>query len=169
MSKDIGLPSRWLNFLCLIQWYGFSVSALWCPLATPTIFGFLLPWGWGYLFTAAPAKHSPWSLPWMRGISSRRPSWPSARNGSSRPSCAGAATTPWKRGCSSQQPPLASGVGLLLPAVASGAAPGLGCGVAPPGRRPCPRGQGSSSRPRRSLALQAAVPDLRRGGGLGPA
>ena len=28
--------------------YGFSVSALWCPLATPTILlGFLLPWMWG--------------------------------------------------------------------------------------------------------------------------
>ena len=28
--------------------YGFSVSALWCPLATPTILpGFLLPWAWG--------------------------------------------------------------------------------------------------------------------------
>ena len=32
----------------------------------------------GYLFTAAPAEHSCCSLPWMRGISSRRPSWPSA-------------------------------------------------------------------------------------------
>ena len=28
--------------------YGFSVSALWCPLATPTVLlGFLLPWMWG--------------------------------------------------------------------------------------------------------------------------
>ena len=27
----------------------------------------------GYLFTAAPAKHSCWSLPWTRGISSRPP------------------------------------------------------------------------------------------------
>ena len=28
--------------------YGFSVSVLWCPLATPTILlGFLLTWAWG--------------------------------------------------------------------------------------------------------------------------
>ena len=28
--------------------YGFSVSALWCALATPTVLlGFLLPWTWG--------------------------------------------------------------------------------------------------------------------------
>ena len=36
--------SGWLVFCD----YGFSVSALWCPLATPTILlGLLLPWMWG--------------------------------------------------------------------------------------------------------------------------
>ena len=51
---------------------------------TPTL-------GMGYLFTAAPAKQSCCSSPWMRGISSRRPSWTSAWDGSSRPFCAWAA------------------------------------------------------------------------------
>ena len=44
--------------------------------------------------------------------------------------------------------------------------PLLGCGVAPPGRRPWPRTWGSSSwlfLCRRSLALSAAAPDLGRG------
>ena len=58
----------WLDWLVFCE-YGFSVSALWCPVATLTILlGFLLPWV-GYLFTAAPAKHSHCSLPWTRGIS----------------------------------------------------------------------------------------------------
>ena len=37
----------WLDWLVLCE-YSFSVSAIWCPLATPTILlGFLLPWAWG--------------------------------------------------------------------------------------------------------------------------
>ena len=37
----------WLDWLVFCE-YGFSVSALWCPLATPTILlGLLLPWLWG--------------------------------------------------------------------------------------------------------------------------
>ena len=37
----------WLDWLVFCE-YGFSVSALWCPLATPTfLLGFLLPWAWG--------------------------------------------------------------------------------------------------------------------------
>ena len=36
----------WLDWLVFCE-YGFSVSALWCPLATSTILlGFLLPWAW---------------------------------------------------------------------------------------------------------------------------
>ena len=38
------LCSVWSDWLVFCD-YGFSVSALWCPLATPTILlGFLLPW-----------------------------------------------------------------------------------------------------------------------------
>ena len=37
----------WSDWLVFCD-YGFSVSALWYPLTTPTIFlGFLLPWTWG--------------------------------------------------------------------------------------------------------------------------
>ena len=36
----------WLDWLVFCH-YGFSVSTLWCPLATPTILlGFLFPWVW---------------------------------------------------------------------------------------------------------------------------
>ena len=73
-------PQAWLSFIELdkavvlvwLDWlvfcnYGFSVSALWCPLGTLTILlGFPLPWTWGissrllltldegYLLTVAP-------------------------------------------------------------------------------------------------------------------
>ena len=70
LDKAVVLWSDWLVFCD----YGFSLSALWCPLATPTVLlGFLLPWtwgvsspllqqsaatapylGWGYLLTATP-------------------------------------------------------------------------------------------------------------------
>ena len=80
------------------------------------------------------------SLPWTKGISLPSPSWPSTWDSSSRPSCVHTATAPWMWGCSSWPPPLASGMGLLLLA----ATPGLGLGVAPPGR-PWPRMQDSSS------------------------
>ena len=44
LDKTVVLGSDWLVFCD----YGFSVSALWCPLATPTVLlGFLLPWTWG--------------------------------------------------------------------------------------------------------------------------
>ena len=52
-------PHSWLSFIeldkALFVWsdwlvfcdYGFSVSALWCPLTTPIVcLGFLLPWMW---------------------------------------------------------------------------------------------------------------------------
>ena len=44
---ELRLWSMWLDWLVFCE-YGFSVSAFWCPLATPTILlGFLLPWAWG--------------------------------------------------------------------------------------------------------------------------
>ena len=78
----------WLNWLVFCD-YGFSASALWCPLAIPTIlFGFLLPWTWGissrllqqsaaaapyfgggYLLTAAPPDLE-------RGVAPLRPPVP---------------------------------------------------------------------------------------------
>ena len=41
---DKAVVLLWLDWLVFCE-YGFGVSALWCPLATPTILlGFLLPW-----------------------------------------------------------------------------------------------------------------------------
>ena len=70
MPACLGWPHRtWLSFIELdkavvlvwLDWlafcdYGFSVSTLWCPLATPTVLlGFLLPWTRG-ISSHAPAK-----------------------------------------------------------------------------------------------------------------
>ena len=47
IELDKAVVLVWLDWLVFCE-YGFSVSALWCPLATPTILiGFLLPWAWG--------------------------------------------------------------------------------------------------------------------------
>ena len=53
----------WLDWLVFCD-YGFSVSALWCPLTTPTILlGFLLPWMWSISswlpVTLVPSSHCP--------------------------------------------------------------------------------------------------------------
>ena len=76
--------------------YGFSVSALWCPLATLTVLlGFLLPWTWG--ISSQLLQQSSAAAPYLgRGVfPHRRPSWPWTWNSSSRPPCARATTTPW--------------------------------------------------------------------------
>ena len=104
-------PQAWLSFteldkavvLVWLDWlvfcdYGFSVSALWCPLATLTILlGFLLYMG--YLFRLL--QQSTATAPYLgRGLSPHRcPSWPWMWNCSSRPSCICAATSPWTCGC----------------------------------------------------------------------
>ena len=106
MPARLGWPHRaWLSFIELdkavvLVWsdwlvfcdYGFSVSALWCPLATLTILlGFLLPWTWGIFSrllqqSAGPAPYLGW------GVSPHHcPSWPWMWNSSSRPSCTRAA------------------------------------------------------------------------------
>ena len=47
IELDKAVVLVWLDWLVFCE-YGFSMSALWCPLATPTILlGFLLPWVWG--------------------------------------------------------------------------------------------------------------------------
>ena len=47
IELDKAVVLVWLDWLVFCE-YGVSVSALWCPLATPTILlGFLLPWAWG--------------------------------------------------------------------------------------------------------------------------
>ena len=90
----------WLDWLVFCE-YGFSVSALWCPLATFTILlGFLLPWASGISLWLL--QQSTASAPYLRwGVSPHQhPSWPSTWDSSSRPSCTRAATAPWTWGCS---------------------------------------------------------------------
>ena len=124
-DKAVVLGSDWLVFCD----YGFSVSALWCPLAAPTVLlGFLLPRTWGISSrllqqSAAAAPYLGWGVP-----SHGRPSWPWTGSSSSQPS-------------SAPQPPLLGG-GAALPAAAPDlrgvvvrrtAAPDLRRGVAPLG------------------------------------
>ena len=46
IELDKAVVLVWSDWLVFCE-YSFSVSALWCPLATPTILlGFLLPWAW---------------------------------------------------------------------------------------------------------------------------
>ena len=105
-SSFLSLASLTLN-APPYSYYGFSVSALWCPLATPTVLlGFLLPWAWG--ISSRMLQQSVANAPYLgQGVSPhRRPSWPSMWDSPSMPSCALSA---W--GCSSRPLPLASGLG----------------------------------------------------------
>ena len=96
----------WLDWLVFCE-YGFSVSALWCPLATPTILlRFLLPWAW--VISSRLLQQSAAAAPYLgQGVCPHcRPSWPSTWNSSSRPSCACVATASWMWGCSPRPLPL---------------------------------------------------------------
>ena len=56
IELDKAVFLMWLDWLVFCE-YGFSVSALWCPLATPTILlGFLLPWEWGISHSSSKAQ-----------------------------------------------------------------------------------------------------------------
>ena len=77
----------WSDWLVFCD-YGFSVSALWCPLATPTILiGFLLPWTWG--ISSRLLQQSTAAAPYLGRVVSphHRPSWPWTWSSSSRSSC----------------------------------------------------------------------------------
>ena len=83
----------WLNWLVFCE-YGFSVSALWCPLAPSTILpGFLLTWAWG--ISSRVLQQSTAAAPYLgRGVSPyRHHSWPSTWDSTSmKPSHAHTAT-----------------------------------------------------------------------------
>ena len=103
------VPWAWLSFTELdkavvllgLDWlvfrdYGFCVSSLWCPLATPTILlVFLLPWTWG--ISSRLLQQSVATAPYLGwGVSPHHPrSWPWTWSSSARPSCAHTATTTW--------------------------------------------------------------------------
>ena len=74
---DKAVVLMWLDWLVFCE-YGFSVSPLWCPLATPTILlGFLLPWAWG--ISSRLLQQSTAAAPYLgRGVSLYcHRSWPS--------------------------------------------------------------------------------------------
>ena len=82
----------WLDWLVFCD-YGFSVSALWCLLTTPTILlGFLLPWTW--VISSWLLQQSGATAPYLGQVASPHccPSWPWTWSSSSRHSCACAAS-----------------------------------------------------------------------------
>ena len=71
IELDKAVVLVWLDWLVFCQ-YGFSVSALWCPLATPTILvGFLFPWSW--CISSRLLQQSAAASPYLKGISSPPP------------------------------------------------------------------------------------------------
>ena len=111
IELDKAVVLVWLDWLVFCE-YGFSVSALWCPLAAATILlGFLLPWAWGISSWLLQQSAAAAPYPGLRVSPHCRPSWPSTWDSSSRPSCAHVVTAPWMWGCSSWPPPLTSGMG----------------------------------------------------------
>ena len=64
IELDKAVVLVWLDWLVFCE-YGFSVSALWCPLATPIILlGFLLPWVCGV--TSRLLQQSTAAAPYLR-------------------------------------------------------------------------------------------------------
>ena len=124
LDKAVVLWSDWLVFCD----YGFCVSALWCPLATPTVLlGFLLPWPWGV--SSGLLQQSVAAAPYLGwGVSPHsRPFWPWTWSSSSWSSCNHVAAAPWmvgysSLGCSPWPPTWAAPLG---------SRPQSRCGVAP--------------------------------------
>ena len=86
IELDTAVVLVWLDWLVFYE-DGFSVCALWCPIATPTILlGFLLPWAWD--ISSQLLQQSTATAPYLGwGVSPHhRPSWPLMWDGSSRPS-----------------------------------------------------------------------------------
>ena len=128
----------WSDWLVFCD-YGFSVSAVWCPLTTlAVLFGFLLPWTWG-ISSRLLQKVQPLLLTLDTG-------------------CLLTAALPVLEG----------GIAPLGPPLPE-QPPLLGHGIAPLGCRPWPQTLGSSFQPllcRCSLALSVTAPDL--GWGVSP-
>ena len=83
IELDKAVVLVWLDWLVFYD-YGFSVSALLCPLATPTVLlGFLLPSTWG--ISSRLLQQSTATAPYLgRGVSPHcHPSWPWTWNSSS--------------------------------------------------------------------------------------
>ena len=94
IELDKAVDLVWLDWLDFCD-SGFSVSALLCCLAKPTVLGgFLLPWTWGITSWLIQQRAPTAPYLWW-GISPYcHHSWPWTWNSSSSPSSAHAATTP---------------------------------------------------------------------------
>ena len=109
IELDKAVVLEWLDRLVFCE-YAISVSALWCPLATPTIY-----LGFSYL---------------GRGVSPyHHCSWPSTWDSCSRPSCAWAATSPWVAPPGHQPWPRARGGFSQLPLTLDMECPSHACGA----------------------------------------
>ena len=100
IELDKAVDLVWLDWLDFCD-SGFSVSALLCCLAKPTVLGgFLLPWTWGITSWLIQQRAPTAPYLWW-GISPYcHHSWPWTWNSSSSPSFAHAASTPWTCGIS---------------------------------------------------------------------
>ena len=97
IELDKAVVLMWLDWLDFSD-YGFSMSAVWCRLATPTILRvFILPWMWG--ISSWLLQQSAATATYLgRGISPHwNHSWPWTWSSFYRPSWAHAATNPWTR------------------------------------------------------------------------
>ena len=142
------MPSCNTYRLTWVSYVGRGVSLHGCSSKLQPL---LLTLDEGYLLTATPSDLECGIAP----LGPPGPGQPLLLGGGVAPP--GRHPKPQAWGRSSRPLPLASGVGLVLPA----ATPGLRRGVGPPGRGPWPRAWGSSSWPflyRRSLALSTAAP-----------
>ena len=93
LDKVVVLWSDWLVFCDC----GFSLSALWCPLATPTVWlGFLSPWMWG--ISSWLLQQSAAAAPYLgqRVCPHGRPSWSWTWSSSSGSSCTLKEAAPWR-------------------------------------------------------------------------
>ena len=94
IELDKAVVLVWLDWLVFCD-YGFSVSALWCPLTIPAVLlGFLLPWTWSISSqllqqSAATAPYLGWGVSPQGCLS-----WPWTWSSSSQPSCSHAAAAP---------------------------------------------------------------------------
>ena len=118
IELDKAVVLVWLDWLVFCE-HGFSVSALWCPIATYHLTWVSLTMAWD--ISSQLLQQSTAAVPYLGwGVSPyHHHFWPSTWDSSSRPSGACAASTPrvappscqpspWAWGGSSRSPPLAS-------------------------------------------------------------
>ena len=93
LDKAVVLWSDWLVFCD----YGFSLSALWCPLSVPTVLPrFLLPWTWG--ISSRLLQQSTATAPYLGWVCLLKATPPDLERGEA-PLGPPAPAQPWLLGC----------------------------------------------------------------------